>query len=149
MPIVPLAENPPLPKRDAERLALARERSECPIQALDWYRLPKLFKLGRVLFGDAMMNPSSRSRRLVDKAILHACRVWREKYGACPPQRQEVCCRLLERAFFHTARAEEIPPWPLLTFKLRQLINSEWADQALKQTVTPSKLDLGSVFKTV
>jgi len=149
MPIVPLSENPPLPKRNAEYFAQARDEDVCPIMILDWYRLPKLFKLGRVLFGDAMMNATSRSRRMADKAILHACRVWREKYGACPPERQEVCCRLLERAFYETARAENIPPWPLLTFKLRQLINSEWADQALKGTVAPSKLNLESVFKTI
>jgi hypothetical protein len=148
MPIRSVSESP-LPKHDEEAFINLRSAGACPIQFLDWYRLPQLFRLGQSLFGNSMMNPKSRSRRNIDESVKHACQVWKAKYpsGAhCTPERQAVCCALLERAFGEV-RDSGIPAHPMMLFKLRQLVNSEWADEAIKKTVAPTKLDLGSIFK--
>jgi hypothetical protein len=130
-----------------------RSRNACPVKTLDWYRLPQLFRLGQTLFGNAMMNTKSRTRMTMDQEVRHACGVWQEKYfcgSKCGPRQQEVCVDLLEKALAEVARPGdrlEGSPIPLLIWKIRQTINSEWADAALKQVVATTTIDLASIFK--
>jgi hypothetical protein len=148
MPIRSSADSP-LPKHDTKVFAELRAQGKCPIECLDWHRLPQLFRLGQGLFGNSMMNPVSRGRKSIDTSVQHACRVWKSKYprgATCPSKRQDVCCALLEKAF-KEVQDSGIPAHPMILYTLRQLVNSEWADAAIKTTVEPTRLDLPSIFR--
>ena len=128
----------PLPKHNAEAIAAARERRDCPIRSEDWYRMPRLFNMAHAIFGDPWMNDRGgrrSSRHQVGLFVHMFCRAMRDKFPTtdpCPLNRQDTCRRIIQEAFTTTLDNRPAKPLPYLKVTLQNTVNSERVTAAMR-----------------
>ena len=102
-----------------------------------WRRMPKLFRLTQVLFGNAMMNHNGRTRLRIEKLFGHYCKVQRSKYGPCNTARMLRCSAILQDAVKHgTTATQPEQKYAYVTQALKQAVNDDATSEAMKHTMT-------------
>lgn len=98
--------------------------------------MPQLFDPLLSAFGGPVYSGKSRTRRVIDAKLLHACAAWRQKYPwPCTPRRSRLCLSLLSHAVLQACQATDQPSrYALLNWQLNTLVNDEATHAAFLAT---------------